>query len=1228
MDNKVADHDDDVIPRYALLRVILIDSYTEGRITELPIEGGTALVSGNGRGKTSLLQLIPAFFGERPDRIVKPVSNQGNFAHYYLPRSTSFIVFEYRRDAALCCSLLSSDPTGDAVEYRFVRSGYQRDWFVDEDSSMLVTSGNLPERLKLLGADFSRKMPLDQYRAIIQGKRAHGSDLKQHRRDLNDYAFCPSSRSLPHIERIVFGMFARKSNFNDLQRMIVSTVTDANTKLSLGAERKKIEVWPDAFDSYLSVMQEASRLDDIQRSYDDVLGAEQELRNIHGRFVALDQELKIRKEEKTTELQRAKIKLEESETTFKDTQSHLAAQIGELDREITACQFKLTGLNDKQRFYQEKNIESLTELLEQEQVIKRELTQLTERRVTLLDQQSNIEAKYQEILNKLKLTHQTMLTTFERERTAAQGDFQEKINTLHAESRAEEDAVRQISLDDEKILQLTIETANEAVGATREKMNNPQPDPVLVSNAEAQEENVSKFRDAQEEASKQESEALEAYSFAKEKYESAELALKVLHGQITSENDRLEALLKKAEPDENSLLHYLRLNRSDWTLDIAKVLREDLLSRTDLAPTLVAIHDSVYGLQIDLDYLSTPLAADETALQAEIEQIRTAIKSLYVQQVSLEVGLTELSQIRSTSNSKLSEMSAKTSLANKALESEQIALKAARLAVQRSRESAGEQAKQQYDHAVKIAQEAKQALHDHREQLKKDILGIQLRQENQQEEYLVALNATLARIHQAETDAEKKHKAQSQQIEMERLAKLKDNGVDTMVLRELELQIGEGSEKLTLIDSSRNLVAEWRLWRESEWSMKATIERSINIASQHKARISSEKNELSKGWFKDQNQRKQSIQTLTNAIDIIEKELSHIALQRQVLADFPPNLVAYPEHIAHLTLQVLVEQVNNQRKNLDKHEEILKREITALKRVFSNTRNSPADQYYESRRKEIGPDRAEHPREWVPIFRDWYQTIHKECHRLLHIDARTIADLVGDFRDKMTMFHSKVQQFNRELQDNINANQGFKSIGGLTVEIVSSIRELEYWTTVDKLADSRLEWLAGNQTNLPPPEFALALRELLDHWQLKEGIQAELTHLVRIQGEVIENGKRRPFKKAEDLEHISSNGLSYIVMVLLFMAFINRVRGNSAINIVWALDEIGSLDTGNTVTLVNILKKNNITLVTACPDPKPDVLATFRNRRAISSDRRIYEPTPSNISPKHISSATKENSYV
>ena len=74
------------------VRLILIDSYSPGRVVEFPVDGGAVLTGRNGRGKTTLLQLVPIFYGENPARIVGTETNRLDFNGYYLPRLTSYIV--------------------------------------------------------------------------------------------------------------------------------------------------------------------------------------------------------------------------------------------------------------------------------------------------------------------------------------------------------------------------------------------------------------------------------------------------------------------------------------------------------------------------------------------------------------------------------------------------------------------------------------------------------------------------------------------------------------------------------------------------------------------------------------------------------------------------------------------------------------------------------------------------------------------------------------------------------------------------------------------------------------------------------------------------------------------------------------------------------------------------------------------------------------------------------
>jgi hypothetical protein len=175
------------------------------------------------------------------------------------------------------------------------------------------------------------------------------------------------------------------------------------------------------------------------------------------------------------------------------------------------------------------------------------------------------------------------------------------------------------------------------------------------------------------------------------------------------------------------------------------------------------------------------------------------------------------------------------------------------------------------------------------------------------------------------------------------------------------------------------------------------------------------------------------------------------------------------------------------------------------------------------------------------------------------------------------------------------------------VEVKSVIRELEYWGPIEAMAEDHRAWLRLEGQDLPPPEFATTLRTLLEHWEVREGIRAALPSLIRIQGEVVENGQTRTFRKAADLERVSSNGLSYLILCVIFIAFINRIRRQASVEVVWALDELKDLDIGNIEALLTILKRNAITLVSAFPDPDAEVLALFRHRFSVEEGRRLLE---------------------
>lgn len=1192
---------------YELIRIVMIDSYTTGRITELPIAGGTAITGRNGGGKTSLLKLIPAFYGERTDRIIRPVSNQQNFARYYLPRGTSYIVYEYRREERLCCVVLCSE--GDSVQYRFVSSAYQRSWFVHDDERSLVANANLLERLKLHGAPCTRKMSLDQYRPIIQGKRVHGSDLKQHRRDVLEYAFCPSGQPLLHIERLVFGMFTRQANFKDLQRMVVATVTDATGQISLGAERKRVESWPDAFDSYERVMREAEKVESIELAYNDTLAAEQELRNIHARFISLDEAIRTEEVKTNLQLQEARDAKATAEQTFSEQRREIAERVEQAARTIAALDKTIDLLHQQKNQFDEQKIEKKAALVDREAEIIAANTRFATRKSLLLDKLSGIEGEYAVLIADVKLDQAEGSKAFDVERRAASEAYQAEIERLMLLGEQEEAAERAAARPAEKELEQAIEAASEAVGIAKGRMNDPRAESHLQDIAERQQEAVNETRQKLDAAQTEASAALRFQVKAQEHFNRGEAQVRSAQMELAQAEAGLKALIAQAIPDENSLLHFLRTQHPDWTDDIAKVLREDLLLRTDLGPALNDVRESIYGLQIKLDALDVPAAADEALLQERIEARRNEISSRRELSATLEAQLVDLSAKHYAAAQQANLLNGLASTAKATLESAGRLLKSARSDVARSVDQAREAARGEHGEAVRACDSLKAQLVAGRVKLDDNVGLVRVRRDAAKLVASRCLDQILKQIAEKEREAAVRFELTLGKINQERITKLRDGGVDTAALAALEDDLKTVQEQLRAINSTRNAVLAWRRWVEVDWSQLAAHQEARENARREKGIHDEAKLACDKAAHENVSRYNRQIQEIDQQLSDFDDQRTKVRKQCQNLEAFVVQTHQVPAYDPAWKLTSLVGQVSVQLGSRRASEERMSRDVRALKSAFTESRNSPPDQYFDIHRKAMGPDRAEQAREWVPVFRAWYTTEHLHDKNLLQADARLIAQAIGEFRNRMESFHLRVQQFNRELQANLNANEGFESIGQLSVEIVSTIRELGYWSTIEKVVEEQSRWEAGALVDLPQAGFASALRELLSHWNLKEGIQAELMNLIRIQGDVVENDTRRPFRKDEDLVHISSNGLSYIIMVLIFVGFINRVRGTAAVNVTWALDEIKDLDLGNVELLMKILRKNNITLVSACPDPDPDVLILFKNRRSLKKNRMIYDPS-------------------
>ena len=90
-----------------------------------------------------------------------------------------------------------------------------------------------------------------------------------------------------------------------------------------------------------------------------------------------------------------------------------------------------------------------------------------------------------------------------------------------------------------------------------------------------------------------------------------------------------------------------------------------------------------------------------------------------------------------------------------------------------------------------------------------------------------------------------------------------------------------------------------------------------------------------------------------------------------------------------------------------------------------------------------------------------------------------------------------------------------------------------------------------------------------------------------------------------ELANISSNGLSYIILCVILIGFVNRIRRSENVVVPFVVDELKDLSFANAKTLLDLLTRNNITMISAFPDVDLDLAELFERNYKILPGRKV-----------------------
>lgn len=1195
----------------SLRKLIVIDSYAASRIREVRLDGHVHVAGRNGRGKTTLIRLIPLFYGEQPSRVVRSSGSVvRSLREFMFSRSTSYVAFEYENHDGIKLAILHYG-SDNSPQYHLADGPYAKDIFVE--NGQLIEGRHLNARLRTLGRNPSGALGVLQYRAIIQGTTARlaSSEKPLARR----FALVAARSRLAGIERISSGMFSKDISFVALKRMAASVARDEeDNEIVLKLSRKELEGFLPDFKAYQAVMALEPNFQAANSAYVQGGVAHHHQARAAGKlkcFVLALGRLHETLRKKTFEAEEALSNLQreqrEAMAAFDFEAEMIAGEITRLDDEIERA-------NQEEKNWSNQNIQDLMDLVARRTALEKQVADLQARQTELLAKADSVTNKYKALFAKEEVRRNQLEADAQARLNATIGELNQETENLSAER---ETAMATI----EDAQEIEIDTASEAwLTATKNVSTIDQALAQLVPDAELAElaRNAWKSHEA----------STDALGLAKEKRAEALLTLKQAENRLTQQiqcatqlaqkhaqaKDRHSHLLLLENPGHDTLLHYLRAHSLGWHANIAKVMREDLLLRTDLSPDASGQDDSLYGLTLDLARIEAGRAASEQSLATEIARAKAveedalrALNEVEREKLTLTKAKEAAHELHSNQDAECSrcignqEHCRQTAIAAEKRRDEELGQRRSQLNAQRKEASAVVLSRKQAMEDLKQSHlQAKLAARSDFDQRAKRLRSRQQMAKEQHAEELAQLEAA-------------KRKA-LKGLEELRLSELTQAGVDTAALKVLEEELATATQLTERARQSASTVESYQRWRKHVPALREEHKRQRQQKVAETEALQRRRQEQTAQFEARIENQQAACKTAQQDADSARLRLEDAeAAQRARLAGIEADIAEESDEVAvHWLLPEILTEMDAATTRLREQERLLTQHLGILVGTFRKLEyaSTKVGEYAAH----IADDHRSEVRHTLDVFGDWYSTAHTQQRDVLAGALRNGCGILRRFQEGLLGFQSSIKGLSTELQNSLDSGLVFEAIRKLSLRLSALVERRPYWDALGRVLTEHDRWQEAGFSDLPSPALLEELQDFARH--LPEGELAENPEtLMDLEIEVDDGTEVKRVRNETDLKQVSSNGLSYLVLCLIFVAFANRARRNNEaadIWLTWALDEIGTIDEGNSKALLAMLNRNRIRLVSASPEAKEslqtlfdhhyEVLPGFEIRRILRED--------------------------
>lgn len=1194
-----------------LRQIVLIHTHLEG-VVELLLDANANICGSNATGKTTLQRLLPVFFGEQPNRVVP--RTRKNFHEFYLPHQNSYLVYEYVREAGDTAMVVLTRHSQGGVEYRFVRSSYVPELFLEqtEKGPRGISYQTLTARFRETGVSYSAKLEsTSEYRSVIQNDftQLRGRNREDHRlyQMAAQYSLVAPAHRLRHMEKLVSAVHAKEGKMDTLKTMLAAIFEEDGVALPVTRLRnQEARRW-------ISQMRQSLRLEHLNQLFAACQASAMQLAHTESGLyqlaplIAQDHETQERHNADTVEkLHGINQQLDALKATYQAKRSLEIEK--KLEREQTLATVVRT-LDDIQCRYDAFLAQDL-------EALARDMEQLPHWRSDWVRQSEHlalIKAEYgdkQQEFERRKAAIFEHLSQQREEIARRRDDIQDKLDSLRGQHQAlqdkeqqryqvrREEVQRSFSHQEAQLGQQISETLAELRGSFLT--------PAELAHQEEAQLRVERSQEANFAALRSLSKSKENYQQAKKAHQEVLALHQKLRQQLATKEQQLYRLQQQFDPETGTLRHFLREHMPGWEQTFGKLIREELLERTDLAPQRdTQGNESYAGLLLDLANVAAPsFALEEQAIQTALEEARSTVTQC---QSEIEQDVHHLQR----HEQQVREQAERVAAAEHAVQVAEQDVLFATQARDALKEELAAKTKQRRAELInrQTALEERQALVvDEREQrlaeLERDYqqkrLELQADSEDNQAREQERLLALRQRLKEQEKTAEREQEELGASFHQE----LESKGVDTQLIHAAEARLQALDQQIRATESRRDELEGYQRFMRVEWAQKpAYIARETELqnllrenedqllASQHA--YEAEQQQLLKQqqiWRAEQQQSQQFV----DALAPLAEQLQKIKLYPQEMK--PGELSEFGGQSERIERgRYLLEQRNQQESRLRQQLSEFEAELTEGADEHFRERL-----HHEHQRLQQGNQGAPHLLEALAPYEGMLQLLRNQQAELLQ-QGRNMG---GDLSKFFTVFHDVNQRIHTQsqrLSHEVAHEMRLDGISRAEVKIQSTIDQLDFWEPLKRFSELHDAWENSGE-EIPSEDYLNALGDVAE--LLRQDQQYRFENLLQLELHLTEGGHNLVIRNDRQLLESSSHGMAYLILCQFLLAFTRLLRGSAQVKIHWPIDEIGTLAYANVEQLFRACEANNILILGAFPNPESDVLGLFEHRYLIEKEEQ------------------------